>query len=121
MFGRLTAMVLVGAGVTIGGGAIGGGAGAQPADCLVDQAPSATMPLALDLRGLPGVPRTARGQVSADVPVAPFGTLCGAAEPPLPRDVLHGDQRPDEVLRGNGDGGDVLTGRASGAVYIDVH
>jgi hypothetical protein len=101
--------------------AIGGGVRAQPADCTPDQAPSATMPLTLDLGGRPGVPRAVRGQVSADVPVAPFGTLCGADNPPLPRDVLHGDQAPGEVLRGNSDGGDVLTGRGRGAVYIDVH
>jgi len=92
---------------------------AQQADCQADPPATANMPLALDLRGLPGVPRSARGQVFADVPVAPHGTLCGAAEPVLPNDILHGDQPPDEVLHGGGND-DVLTGRPRGPVYIDV-
>ncbi len=92
-------------------------AGAQPADCTPDPAPQGTMPLFLGLGGMPGVPRGLRGQVEADVPVSPYGTTCQAAEPNLPKDVLHGD--PGNLLSGD-DPHDVLSGASEGHVYIDV-
>jgi hypothetical protein len=76
-------------------------AAAQPADCLSEPAPTQSMPLDLDLNGLPGVPKGLGGQVYADVPVAPpGGTMCETASPALPRDVLRGE--PGDLLRGNG-------------------
>jgi hypothetical protein len=89
---------------------------AQPADCPSEPAPTQSMPLYLDLNGLPGVPRGVTGQVSADVPVTPpGGTLCEAATPALPRDVLRGE--PGDVLRGNG-GRDLLRGPGRPRVEI---
>ncbi len=71
----------------------------QPADCEPDPLPTATMPLQLDLGGLPGVARGLGGSVYADVPVAsPGGTLCRAPGPATSRDVLAGP--PGDVLRG---------------------
>jgi hypothetical protein len=83
-------------------------AAGQPADCPSEPAPTQTVPLWLDLPGLPGVPRGISGQVFADVPVAPpGGTLCTPAASAGPRDVLRGEpgnvlrgQRTDDLLRG---------------------
>jgi len=72
---------------------------AQPADCVPDPPPTASVPLMLDLNGLPGVPPGLHGSVEADVPVAkPGGTLCRAPPPPEGGDVLAGP--PGNVLRG---------------------
>lgn len=76
-------------------------AAAQPADCASEPAPTQSVPLTLDLNGLPGVPKGLGGQVYADVPVAPpGGTVCETVPPDLPRDVLRGAR--GDVLRGNG-------------------
>jgi hypothetical protein len=93
----------------------------QPADCPTESPTSgATMPLLLDLRGMPGVPRGLGGYVGANVPMAPPGMACtdqglsnGDASPPS--DVLAGP--PGDVLRGEG-GGDVLSGRRTPRVEI---
>ena len=83
---------------------------AQPADCVTDPPATATVPLSLDLQGLPGVPSGLTGLLGADVPVAPpGGTYCAAPPPPPsdgdvlagpPGDVLHGRHARD-LLRGN--------------------
>jgi hypothetical protein len=91
-------------------------AAAQPADCPSEPAPTQSMPLYLDLNGQPGVPRGVSGQVFGDVPVSPpGGSLCQAAAPALPRDVLRGE--PGDVLRGNG-ARDLLRGPARPRVEI---
>lgn len=72
---------------------------AQPADCPAEPRATASVPLSLDLNGLPGVPRGLAGYVGADIPVAPpGGTLCRAAPAPAVADVLRGE--PGDVLRG---------------------
>jgi hypothetical protein len=95
---------------------LGRSASAQPADCPSEPGPTQSLPLYLDLNGLPGVPRGLGGQVFADIPVAPpGGTLCEAAAPALPRDVLHGE--PGDLLRGSG-ARDLLRGPARPRVEI---
>jgi hypothetical protein len=97
------------------------GASAQPADCPTEPtAPGDTMPLLLDLHGMPGVPRGLGGYVGANIPMAPPGMACtdqgsdnGDAGPPS--DVLAGP--PGDVLRGEG-GSDVLSGRRTPRVEI---
>ncbi|MBN8909097.1 MAG: hypothetical protein J0H99_21310, partial [Rhodospirillales bacterium] len=93
----------------------------QPADCPTDPPASGeTMPLLLDLQGMPGVPRGLGGYVGTNVPLAAPGMACtdqgpanGDAEPPS--DVLAGP--PGDVLRGEGTG-DVLSGRRTPRVEI---
>jgi len=93
----------------------------QPADCPTGPpAPGDTMPLLLDLQGMPGVPRGLGGYVGANVPLAPPGMACtdqgranSDAEPSS--DVLAGP--PGDVLRGEGTG-DVLSGRRTPRVEI---
>jgi hypothetical protein len=97
------------------------GAFAQPADCPTEPpAPGDTMPLLLDLQGMPGVPRGLGGYVGVNVPTAPPGMACtdqgpanGDAGPPS--DVLAGP--PGDVLRGEGTS-DVLSGRRTPRVEI---
>src|SRR6185312_8692885 len=97
------------------------GALAQPADCPTEPPASGeTMPLLLDLQGMPGVPRGLGGYVGANVPLAPPGMACtdqgranSDAEPSS--DVLAGP--PGDVLRGEGTG-DVLSGRRTPRVEI---
>jgi len=79
-------------------------AAAQPADCTPQPVPqSQQMPLslAIPLKGQPGVPKAASGGYVGlglgNVPA--YGTVCGAAEPALPRDVL-GGQPSDDLLSG---------------------
>ncbi len=75
-------------------------AAAQPADCASYPAATQTIPLQLDLAGLPGVPKGIAGQLYADVPAPPpGGAVCGS------------ERRSGRV--GNmlaGPGGDVLGG-----------
>ncbi len=62
-----------------------GAAAAQPADCPSYPAPTQTVPLQLNLAGLPGVPSSITGQVYADVPAPPpGGTVCGSERPSRP-------------------------------------
>ena len=68
-------------------------AAAQPADCASEPAPTQSLPLQLDLNGLPGVPKGLSGQVYADVPVAPpGGTMCGAVPPAPPATCCAGSR-----------------------------
>jgi hypothetical protein len=90
---------------------VSGAARAQPADCVPEPGPTATIPLDLQLRGLPGVPHFLSGYLGADVPAAPpGGTVCGAAPLPPSSDVLAGP--PGDVLAGPP--GDVLHGPRAG-------
>ena len=75
-------------------------AAAQPADCPSHPAATQTVPLQLDLAGLPGVPKGIAGQVYADVPAPPpGGTTCAPGRPPGPfANVLAG--KPGHVLGG---------------------
>jgi hypothetical protein len=75
---------------------------ARPPDCPTSPGPTQSMPLYLDLNGLPGVPRGLNGQVFADVPTAPpGGTVCRTARLRPPSDVLRGE--PGDLLRGPSD------------------
>ena len=97
------------------------GAFAQPADCPTEAPPPGdTMPLSLDLQGMPGVPRGLSGEVGLNVPLAPPGMACtdqgfGNEDAGPPDDVLAGP--PGDVLRGEGTG-DVLSGRRTPRVEI---
>ncbi len=72
---------------------------AQPADCPTEPGPTASVPLELNLQGLPGVPKGVTGSLYADVPVAPpGGTVCAADPLPPSTDVLAGP--PGRVLGG---------------------
>ncbi len=99
-----------------------GAACGQPADCPVEAAPSGeTMPLLLDLSGMPGVPRGLGGYVGANIPMTAPGMAC-ADDPPeqaaLPADVLRGT--PGDVLGGEGSGNVLGGGRAPRVEIIDV-
>ncbi len=74
-------------------------ASAQPADCPTEPASGPTMPLALDLQGMPGVPSGTTGQALITVPMAPPGIACSEVPRP-PSDVLRGE--PGDLLRGPG-------------------
>ena len=66
-------------------------AGAQPADCVREPGFTATIPLDLQLQGLPGVPRGLSGYVGADVPAPPPGGFtCQATPLPPSTDALAG-------------------------------
>lgn len=72
---------------------------AQPADCASTPAATQTVPLALDLAGLPGVPKGAAGQVYADVPSPPpGGTVCSHTGPRRHGRILEGP--PGDPLAG---------------------
>ena len=72
---------------------------AQPADCVADPPATASVPLMLNLQGLPGVPNGISGALEADVPAPlPGGTRCVASPLPPSTDVLAGP--PGDVLRG---------------------
>ena len=72
------------------------GAAAQPADCMVHEAPGPSLPLAIDLARRPGVPRGVTGQAYVELPLGAPQTDCG--EPSVPRDVLRGEA--GDLLRG---------------------
>jgi hypothetical protein len=99
--------------------AVTGRAIAQPADCPTTPSADATMPLYLDLGGMPGVPAGARGELSANVPVAPYGSTCAAAEAVPATDILRGTNAGADLLDG-GASTDILTGKPRGKVYIEV-
>ena len=67
---------------------------AAPADCVAIPDNIASMPLAIDLAGRPGVPAGVNGKVFLDMPVSPR-TTCPAAKPPT--DVLRGE--PGDLLK----------------------
>jgi hypothetical protein len=100
---------------------VSAGAFAQPADCPTEPPASGdTMPLLLDLQGMPGVPRGLSGDVGVNVPLAPPGMACtdqgpGNSDAEPSSDVLAGP--PGDVLRGEGTG-DVLSGRRTPRVEI---
>ena len=92
-------------------------AAAQPADCAAAPQPAQTIPLLLDLKGLPGVPRGVNGQVYAEVPAAPGGTVCEAPPPPpAAADALRGE--PGDLLQGGE--GDLLRGPGQARVEITL-
>jgi hypothetical protein len=74
-------------------------AAAQPADCPTEATSGPMMPLALDLRGQPGVPSGTTGQGLVTVPMTPPGMACREVPHPSP-DVLRGE--PGDLLRGPG-------------------
>lgn len=78
----------------------GGSAPAQPADCAVEASAPATMPLWVDLQGLPGVTPVRTGSVGFNVPISAPGMACADPGPgPSPgRDTLAGP--PGGVLQG---------------------
>jgi hypothetical protein len=82
---------------------------AQPADCpaAADQANS--MPIYLNLQGRPGVPKGMQGGVFLNVPVGANASNCAPTLPPLPSDILHGNDSDGDTLRGLG-GGNLLRG-----------
>jgi len=100
------------------------GALAQPADCPTEPPASGeTMPLLLDLQGMPGVPRGLGGYVGANIPLAAPGMACtdegpGNGEAAAPGDALAGP--PADVLRGNGSGDVLSGGRVPRVEIIDV-
>ena len=67
-------------------------AAAQPADCPTEPSPGQQLPLWLDMKGLPGVPRGAAGLIGVAVPGMPTGgvTACPAEAAPPRNDVLRG-------------------------------
>ncbi len=90
--------------------AFAGPAGSQPADCAPDaeSPPPASIPLQLNLHGLPGVPSGISGQAYVAVPLTEGGMSCTDAPPP-PRDILRGE--PGDVLHGDAPSqGDLLRG-----------
>jgi hypothetical protein len=100
------------------------GAFAQPADCPVEPPASGeTMPLLLDMRGMPGVPRGLGGYVGVNVPLAAPGMACtdagpGSGETAPSSDVLAGP--PGDVLRGEGSGDVLGGGRVPRVEILDV-
>lgn len=93
----------------------------QQADCPAEPpTPGETMPLLLDLQGMPGLPRGLGGYVGGNIPMTTPEMAChdqGAANDAAgpPSDVLAGP--PGDVLRGEG-AGDVLSGRRTPRVEI---
>ncbi|MDE2516306.1 MAG: hypothetical protein KGL12_09800 [Rhodospirillales bacterium] len=77
----------------------GGVAGAAPVPGCGDAAPQASLPLAIDLAGRPGVPAGMTGQIGIAVPVEnaqPQGVAAGCDPPPPPvADVLAGPPAAD--------------------------
>ena len=84
---------------------------AQPADCAPDPdaPPPASVPLELNLRGLPGVPRSVGGQAFVDAPLTNGGMTCTDRRPP-PRDILRGEPMPPSGDVLHGARGDLLRG-----------
>lgn len=92
--------------------ALAGQARSQPADCPPDPdtPPPVSVPLQLNLRGLPGVPSGIGGQAYVAAPLTDGGMAC-TDQPPPPRDILRGE--PGDVLHGDmpsGGQGDLLRG-----------
>ncbi len=72
---------------------------AAPADCPSAPDQAGAIPLAIELQGLPGVPRGVSGQADVEVPASPNGRLdCPAKAARKPVDPLHGE--PGDLLRG---------------------
>jgi hypothetical protein len=91
----------------------------QPADCPTAPAPgpTQTIPLLLNLRGLPGVPAGVSGQMYTEVPAEPPGGMaCSSGPPPGPRDILHGET--GDLMRGPGASSNLLSGSLQPRVEI---
>ena len=83
----------------------------QPADCAPDPnaPPPASVPLELNLSGLPGVPSGVGGQAFVAAPLSNGGMTCTDRRPP-PRDILRGEPMTPSGDLLHGAKGDLLRG-----------
>ena len=67
---------------------------AAPADCPKAPSSGASLPMAVDLSGHPGVPSGTNGKVFLDMPILPTDTCADTSSQPV--DVLQGE--PGDLL-----------------------